>query len=214
MKKNQLIELVKRNLTGGDSPSELRGRYHEREIELALQVAFGSLLNRNATEKKELADELSQDTWKYDQLTKPYVLDIQKDATRNRYYSDLPVHILSITNNAGIRMITPTQEESTAFLPRKQQDSFLMNGLDVGQLSGLIYFSLEGQRIWYSGEIDSCWTSVLAKLVLEFSEFDDEDDISIPDGKDYELIQMAVQWMNQKNPMDIVDDSTSMQTTK
>ena len=214
MQKQQLIELVKRSLTGGDAPPELRSRYHEKEIELALNFAFDSLLNKNATQKQQLADELQLDGWKYDALTKPYVLDILKDEARNRYYSVLPISVLSITNNAGIRMITPTQEESTVFFPRRQVDTFLMNNLDVGQLTGMIYFSLEGNKIWYSGDIDNCWKTVLAKLVLEFSEFEDDDDINIPDGKDYELMALVIQWFKQKNPADIINDDVAQQTTQ
>lgn len=214
MKKNQLIELVKRNLGGGDSPSELRGRYHEREIELYLTLAFNSFLNRNATQKAELASELGRDAWKFDALTKVYTLDILKDATRNRYYSELPIHVLSISNNDGIRMVFPTQEEKSAFIPRRQLDTFLMDGLDVNQLSGMIYYSLEGNKLWYSGDIDSCWTSVMAKLVLEFNEFDDEDDINIPDGNDMQIVQMAIQMLQQKAPADIIDDSVAQQTTR
>jgi len=214
MKKSEWVELVKRSLSGGDSAPELRSRFHEREIELYLTMAFGSLLDKNATQKQELSSELGLNEWRFDALTKPFVLDILYDATRNRYYSDLPVHILSITNNAGIRMITPTQEESTVFFPRRQQDSFLMSGLDVNQLTGMIYFSLEGQRIWYAGDIDKCWKNVLAKLVLEFNEFEDDDDISIPDGKDIELFQIVLQLMQQKRPADIIDDGTAQQTTQ
>lgn len=214
MQKQQLVEMIKRSLAGGDSEPSIRGRYHEKEIELALNFAFDSLLNKNATQKQQLADELGLDSWKFDALTKPYVLDILKDEARNRYYSVLPISVLSITNNAGIRMITPTQEESTVFFPRRQVDTFLMNGLDVNQLTGMIYFSLEGNKIWYSGDIDNCWKTVLAKLVLEFSEFEDDDDINIPDGKDYELMALVIQWFQQKNPQDIVDDSIVQQTTK
>ena len=213
MQKNQLIELVKRSLQGGDGEPSLRGRFHEREIELYLNLAFDSLLNKNATQKQQLASELGQDSWKFDALTKTYVLDISYDEARNRYYSTLPISVLSINNNDGIRMITPTQEESTAFIPRRTQDSFLMSGLDVGQLSGLIYFSLEGNKIWYAGDIDCNWKNVLAKLVLEFSEFEDTDDINIPDGKDIELIQITLALMQQKRPQDIIDDGVAQQTT-
>jgi hypothetical protein len=50
--------------------------------------------------------------------------------------------------------------------------------------------------------------------VLEFNEFEDDDDISIPDGKDIELFQIVLQLMQQKRPADIVDDGTAQQTTQ
>lgn len=183
MTKAQWRELILRNLGGGDSPSELRSRYHEREIELYLGIAFDTIMNRKLTQKQELESEMGMNAWRYDALTKTFVLDILNDTVRNRRYSVLPASVLSITNNDGIRMITPTQEESTAFLPRRIVDTFLMDGLDVGTITGLIFFSLEGNKIYYSGSMDCNWRQVLAKLALRFNEFEDNDEINLRKGR-------------------------------
>jgi hypothetical protein len=214
MTKAQWIELIKRNIDGGDAPAELRGRNHEREIELYLTIAFDTILNLKQTQTQEMFADMGKDSWRYDALTKPYTLDILLDSTRNRYYSVLPVNILSITNNNGIRMITPTQDEGVAFFPRWQTDTFLMDGLDVNQMAGLIYYTLEGKKIYYSGDIDCHWKQVLAKLVLRFSEFEPTDDINVPEGKEFDIVKMTLGLLQAKLPMDIVDDSTAIQTTK
>lgn len=214
MTKAQWIELIKRNVDGGDAPAELRGRNHEREIELYLSIAFDTVLNRKQTQTQEMLAEMGKDSWRYDALTKPYFLDILKDTNRDRFYSVLPISILSITNNNGIRMVSPAKEESSAFFPRWQTDTFLMDGLDVGQMVGFIYYTLEGQNIYYSGDIDCHWKQVLAKLVLRFNEFEDSDEIGVPEGKEAEIMQIALGLMQGKQAMDIVDDGTAMQTTK
>lgn len=214
MKKAQFIELVKRSLDGGDSPAELRSRFHEREIELYIAMAFDSILNRKESQVKELQAEMGRDSWKWDALIKPYHLDIVKDTVRDRYYSELPVSVMSIVNNNGIRMVTPSKEESSAFFPRWQTDTFLMDGLDVNLMTGFIYYTLEGRRLYYSGDIDCHWETVLAKLVLRFNEFEDDDEISVPDGKEIEIFSTVLQLMQAKQPMDIINDSTAIQTTK
>lgn len=214
MTKAQWRELILRNLGGGDSPSELRSRYHEREIELYLGIAFDTIMNRKLTQKQELESEMGMNAWRYDALTKTFVLDILNDTVRNRRYSVLPASVLSITNNDGIRMITPTQEESTAFLPRRIVDTFLMDGLDVGTITGLIFFSLEGNKIYYSGSMDCNWRQVLAKLALRFNEFEDNDEINLPEGQDAELVQITLSLLQQKRPMDITNDDTAIQTTQ
>ena len=214
MTKAQFIELVKRNLQGGDGTPELRGRYHQREIELYISMAFDASLNSRLNEKQEYREDLGINNWKYDALTKSFVVPILEDTIRQRRYSELPEHILSITNNGGIRMICPIHEESTQFFPRALTDTFLMDGLDVGQLSGLIYYNLEKKRVYYSGDIDCTWENVLMKLAVKFEELEDDDDFDIPDGKDLEIFQAVIQLMNAKNPMDIVADSTAQQITK
>jgi hypothetical protein len=62
--------------------------------------------------------------------------------------------------------------------------------------------------------MDCTWSDVLMKLAIKFEEFEDDDDIDIPDGKDLEIFQTVVGLINAKNPMDIVNDSTAQQTTK
>jgi hypothetical protein len=214
MKKNELIELVKRQLTGGDSPAVARGRFHDREIALYIGMVFDSLIGQGNSVTQNKMAELGMDSWVYDALTKSYQLDILEDTDRKRFYSTLPINVLSVVDNNGIRMITPWQDESVAFFPRRETDTFLMNDLDVNQISGLIYYALEGNKIYYSGDINCDWEKVRAKLVLKFSEFEDTDDIDIPNGKDVELFQLTVGLMKEKNLSDIVDDSTVMQTTK
>jgi hypothetical protein len=211
MTKAQLIELVKRNLQGGDGTPELRGRYHQREIELYISMAFDSLLNNRLNERQEYREELGLNNWKYDGLTKTYVVPILEDTVRDRRYSELPAHILSVVNNGGIRMICPVKEEQTQFFPRALTDTFLMDGLDVGQLTGMIYFNLERKNVYYSGDMDCTWENVLMKLAIKFEEFEDDDDIDIPDGKDLEIFQTVVQLMNAKRPLDNVNDNNPQQ---
>lgn len=213
--KRQFIDLTRRVLAGGDTPAELRGAYHPRAVEKLLALAFDSLLNSNATERENMRDEMGQDSWKYDALTKPYFVEIKKDTARKRYYSDLPVTPMSINNNSGIRMICPKEEEETQFLPRRFTDTYLMNGLDVNQMSGLIFYTVEGiNKVYYSGEINSCWKEVMMKIAIGFDELDDNDVVTVPDGKDIQIFDLVRQILGNMNPQDIVNDSASQQTTK
>jgi len=214
MNKAQITELVRRNLTGGDAPAELRGRYHEKEIEAYLDLAYESLFNAYPSERQEMRAELGLDAWKYDKLTKSYKLDIEFDSDTEKYYSTLPINVTSIVDNTGIRMVHPLKEETSVFFPRHQTDAFLMGGLDVNQFSDMVYYYLEGKTLWYTGSIDCNWKQVRAKLFIKFSEFDDTDDISLPDGKDMQLIQIAIQMLQTKKPMDIVDDNAPIQTAQ
>ena len=214
MNNAQLIELIQRNLGGGDTPPSIRGRFHPKEIELYISLAFESLFNGYPSERQEMFGQMGLDAWKYDKFTKSYKLDILQDADTDKFYSTLPVNVTSIVDNTGIRMIHPLKEETSVFFPRHQTDAFLMNGLDVNQFSDMVYYYLEGKTIWYSGSLDCNWKQVRAKLFVKFTELDDTDDISLPDGKDAQLVQLVMGMMMQKQPSDIIDDSTSIQTTK
>ena len=141
-------------------------------------------------------------------------MPILEDAERKKRYSELPAQILSVIDNNGIRMIFPKHEEETVFFPRKATDDFLMSGLDVNQLGGMIYYKLEGRKVYYSGDINCDWKEVAMKLVLKFNEFNDDDEVEVPDGTDIQIMQIVLQMMLAKQPMDIVNDGTAQQTTK
>ena len=93
MTKQQLIELIRRNIVGGDSQPSLRGRFHDKEIELYIDMAIESLLNGYTSERQEMYGQLGLDAWKYDKFTKSYKLDIEFDEDTEKYFSTLPVKI-------------------------------------------------------------------------------------------------------------------------
>lgn len=211
------IDLVRHNLAGGDTPAELRGEYHPRIIEKLIAIAFDSLLNSNNTKKDDLRDELGQDNWKYSAMTKVYFVEIKKDTDRDRYYSDLPVTPMAINNNQGIRMVCYKKEEASQFIPRRLEDLFLMEGLDVNTLGGMTFYTLEGiNKLYYSGDISGCMNGkeIMMKLAVGFDELEDTDVVGIPDGKDLEIMGLVREILMTNPPQDITNDAAAIQTTK
>tara|TARA_R110000868_G_scaffold104290_3_gene287247 strand:+ start:4016 stop:4660 length:645 start_codon:yes stop_codon:yes gene_type:complete len=214
MNKNNLIDAGMIFLQGANSaPPEIRQVNDPRVIEKMLGLAIDTYFNSSKTYKDEKADEEGKYNWKYDQFTKAYFQPILKDERRNKLYAELPVQIFSVNNNQGVRLVCPSKEESTAFIPRRQLGTFLMDGLDVNTM-GLIYYTLEGRNIYFSGNINDCWTEVMMKLAVKFEELEGEDFINIPDGDTGQIFQFMLQIMMGKNPSDISDDNTPEQNQK
>ena len=214
MTKQNFIDLAKKFLNGGGaSPPELRMINDDRVIAKYISMAFEAYFNQSTTIKDELADEMGQSNWRYDTFTKRFYRPILKDSISDGYYSTLPAEIMSVNNNQGIRLISPAKEESTAFLPRRQLSTFLMDGLDVNTMC-LIYYTLEGRNVYYSGQIDCNWENVLMKLAVNFEELEDTDPINIPDGVGPQIFQTMLGFMTGKLPSDIIDDNTVQQNIK
>lgn len=214
MTKQQVIDLCKKFLGGGGNlPPEIRTINDNRVIEKYLSLAFDTFFNKSSTIKDEIADEMGQSNWRYDQFVKRFYQPILQDSISDKYYSQLPAQIMSVNNNQGIRLISPAKEESTAFLPRKTLGTFLMDGLDVNTMNN-IFYTLEGRNVYYSGDIDCNWENVLMKLAVKFEELDDEDWINIPDGDAAQIVQTAIGFMSGKMPSDIANDNTPTQNIK
>jgi hypothetical protein len=176
-------------------------------------MAFDTYFNASTTVKDELADEMGQSIWRYDQMTKRFYQPILQDPISDKFYSELPAQIMSVNNNQGIRLISPAKEESTAFLPRRQLSTYLMDGLDVNTMDN-IFYTLEGRKVYYSGNIDCRWENVLMKLAVKFEELEDEDWINIPDGDSAQIFQMMLGFMTGKLPSDLTDDNVNIQNIK
>lgn len=214
MTKQQVTDLCKKFLSGGGStPPELRAINDNRVIEKYISLAFDTFFNKSSSVKDELDDEAGRSNWRYDQMTKRFYQPILKDPISDKFYSELPAQIMSVNNNQGIRLIAPSKEESTAFLPRKTLGTFLFDGLDVNTMDN-IFYTLEGRSVYYSGNIDCTWENVLMKLVVKFEELEDEDWIQIPDGDAAQIVQTAIGFMSGKLPSDIADDNTPSQNIK
>lgn len=214
MTKIQLIELGKKFLSGGNSaPPEIRAINDNRVIEKHLSMAFDTYFNSSKTIKDDLSDEMGQSSWRYDVLVKRFYQPILKDENSGTFYSDLPAQIISSNYNQAIRLVAPSKEESSAFLPRRQLGTFLMQGLDVNTLDN-IFYTLEGKRIYYSGNIDACWESVLMKLAVKFEELEDDDWINIYDGDAAQIFQLMLQFMTGKMPTDVDGDNVNAQNQK
>lgn len=214
MTKQQVIDLCKKFLSGGGAtPPELRMINDPRVIEKYISLAFDTFFNKSSSVKDELDDEAGRSNWRYDQMTKRFYQPILQDPISDKFYSQLPAQIMSVNNGQGIRLIAPSKEESTAFLPRKTLGTFLFDGLDVNTMDN-IFYTLEGRNVYYSGNIDCAWENVLMKLAVKFEELEDEDWINIPDGDAAQIVQTAIGFMSGKLPSDIADDNTPSQNIK
>lgn len=216
MTKNQLIDLVRDNLAS-DTPRELKAIYHPKIVEKYLEMAFDSLYSTGDTQREQLASEYGLSNWIYDSMTKVYSLPVNYDSTRDKYYSDIPVGIMSVNNNSGVRMVYPIKSELSAFLPRRQADNFLLGDLEVNSIGGFVYYILEGQKLWYSGDTQLVCRlhkepqNVLAKLAVKFSVLEPTDEITIPDGKNDDIFQSVWNFMRLKKPEDLTNDTTPNQ---
>ena len=213
LSKSKWISLVKDFCEGGSAGQEIKSRYHPEILSTYVGLAFDALMNGSNSNKADVMVEMGWSLWTYDTITKFYTQPILFDSFRKRYYVELPVNVQTINNNEGVRMLFPTEEEQSVFLPRRQNDVFLMDGLDVNQLSGMIFYNVEGTKLMLSGDINCKWTQVSMKLAVAFNDLEDDDEISTPAGQDYQLFEM-VKRIVAKYDQDTTNEGTPNQVNK
>ena len=201
MTKEQWIDLTIDFLSGGDQTEDTKGKYHPEIVSKHLNLAFTTLIE--ATYKQNLS---YGDFSELDAFTRPYEnVAVQTGVSRDKKYSQMPVAVVNLPDNRGIRQISPMKDESTSYAYMESVGSPVFFELEVSEVSDVPTFYVEQNNIIYVNMSDDTDT-VLMKLIPSFEALNDTDEVSIPGGKDKIIFDMVAQTMLNKPPEDTIND--------
>ena len=200
MQKDKIIELVRQSVFGGSATSDRLHQADPRRIELDITAAFNTVFFQIF--KKEPSN--------LDRYSKQYKnVDVSYDSTTALYYSTLPAPIIQFpVTGDGIRRINTMQGVDITFVPVNQQDTELMYGLEFDEIDDVIGYYLNGSTVYYYNHDDTI-TSVKMDLVVPFTEWDMNEDVPVPSGKDLEIINIVREMYNLK-PIDRLNNQNEL----
>lgn len=195
MKKSEHIDYI-RNIV---DPSGINPRFHYKQVEAAIEKIYNQMA-------RAIPEELLDS---YDFFCKEYTnQEVKKDTVTNRYYTVLPAPIipLSIISEA-VRHINSNQGTSLDFVPMRETDWELYDGLFSEDLDTSIGYIVRYNRIWYDKRMTSTMANAGVRLVLAvtFSAFDDEENVAMPGG-DYDIVNAVVQQLLGTQPLNLKND--------
>lgn len=186
MTKAEFVELTVKYLGGGDCPADIMGKYHPLTVEKYIEMAYGDILTQLPPSQ-------------LDAYVKAYNnVPVLKDTERDEYYSELPSAPITLNLGRGIRLISPQQEQKSKFIYTTNNSDSVYDELEVRTVLNRKTFYIENTRVYYRN-IGSI-SSVLMKLVVPFSAFDDDDEIPIPSTKHLQIFAAIVQLLRQQPP--------------
>jgi len=195
MTKEQFVTLILTKVNGG----ETLGRYHYGDVERHAEMAYNQAIYEVFENVMKFADH-SQ----LDEFTKPYTLTVVDDADRKQKYSVLPVSVVVLPDNRGIRRLANAYDRSIEIYAASTIDEGYMGLLEVGQM-GIPTYRVEGEKkVWYEN-VDN--DTVFAQLIPQLSEYDDEDELPMIAGKDGVLFEMCVNRIMGNIPEDKYNDA-------
>jgi len=208
MTKQNLIDLIQHRLSGGDTPQELKGKYHPRIIEKHCELALNYLVNTIAYKEAQR----NMDWGVLDAYAKTYTdVEVLTDEIRNEKYSVLPSKYVALPKNRGIRMVAPIQGQDKPFVYRDNNTKWLYSSLDVNTVSADVRFYVEGEKIFYSEHIPNVITAVLIKMIVPFSDLGANDEVVIPQGFGKVVVDLVLQSM-MGMPMEKVSNNNNANT--
>ena len=194
MLKIQHIDLILDYLSGGDAPASVRGRYHKKIIEKHIEVVYNAII---AEETKKAA--ITKSWSDLDAFTKAYEVDVNYENGREEYYSNLPAKVMQLSKNRGVRKIYPKKDQRYSFIYRNNNTIDIFSELEVDKIEERPRYYIESQKVYYDyiGP-EMAAEGVGMKLVVPFSEFDDNDEVALPNGKDNLIFDMVIARLIQK----------------
>lgn len=199
MNKQQICELVKRQaVQNGLMTADDSKRVSLRQVAAAMEQTYSDLVFLM------IKDEMSSDYF-----TKSYKLDINYDEDFNEYYCDLTFKTVQLPENKSIVTVRLIGSDRKAY-PARQSDIDLIQDMLVKKYYDRILYLLDGQKKLIFKGFDYASKnvrSVNVKAIVSFSEYDWDEEVSLPSGKLTEITNMLAKTLFQnKRVLDLNSD--------
>ena len=170
---------------------------------------------------------LAYENFAYDTYRKtPYELDalgrtheivpVLLDATKNKYYSELPCSIIPIDKvGSGIIEIGTEEGFGHDFVPMYLQEARMTYMLEVDSMTTEIPYVLTGERVYYMSMTNAIATAgVRMTLVQQWSEYGLDENIPMPAGQSQRFIETVLNVLNVRNPETLENNNTRTHGTR
>lgn len=176
--KRELIEKIMFLLAGGDNTADLRDRYHDSVIEAVIGESMDAMLQNAYRQSSYKAG--AKNYAMLDNFTKTYgdkpdarVL-VQYDENREEYYCDLPVKVVYLDDNDGIRLVCDVKDQTNAYAKVTNTAYSVYAHLPAGKMKTFSTYYPEEDRIFIKFRTNAK-PMVLVKAIPSFDDRDDND---------------------------------------
>jgi hypothetical protein len=199
MLKKKLIESVRREaMSSGVGSVDDEKKITMREVEVALAMLWDDLLFLTL---KDRPNDLNSFTKNYNQV------EVKYDTLEKVYYCDLPAPVVQLPGNGGVRLVKPHGTDAKIYqCSHEQIDLFL--DMDVYSHYDRGLWVKDADRILFK---NFDWRSlsvrtVNLKLVVGFLEYDWNEDIPLPAGRETEFTNIVAQKLFKRKPLETPGD--------
>jgi len=196
MRKDKYIELIRTNIFGGIATVDRLQTADPRMIELDIAAALNTLFFQT----------FKKDSSNLDRYSKPYLnVPVLYETSTQTYYSILPAKVIQYPIcGDGIWNINTMLGKDVTFNPIQMGNKEFLFESEWKDIDDVIGYSLSGSRVDYFN-FDPIITAVKMDLVVDFTEWNMDEDVPIPSGQDMEVINIIRQMYNLK-PKDIINN--------
>lgn len=152
-----------------------------------------------------IADAPKEHIDKFEFHTKNYEVAVSLNAASSRYYSTLPVAIINTRRpQHGVISINAKKATGFRYYPTTEREVRLSENLESGLYDRYYGYYLNRDTVWYTGmTADLATAGVRMLLAPQFKDFAATDEVPLPDGANYNMKQLAYDYITQTSIMDL-----------
>lgn len=183
--KAQLVELVRRRaLQNGIGVNDDNARLTYRQVELELDQTFQDLIFLTL---KASENDLNSYAKTYNNL------NIKFDGEERVYYVKLPAEVIQLPNNIGIRLVQGVGENARKFYRTSHEDiDMFMDTFVPSHYDRPLYIKDKDRLLFKNFDFRSHNVrKIILKLVVPLSEYGDDEDVSLPAGRQTEFLDIV-----------------------
>lgn len=203
--KEVFIEQVRQGIIAGDATAEKKDYLHPDVLNVfisdAITDVYWAIFKQNPTELDFYGRNFNS-------------VVIKCDTISNTYYCDLPKPVIQFPNGEGVRQVGELRGR-LKFSRTDLNKGSLMGDMLIGKMKKDVGFILTNNRIEFVDFDEYVGVNeVFLNIVIPFSEYEDEDWISLPAGKELDIINMVKGIIIQRLSDDKQNDATFNPQTK
>lgn len=177
------------------------GPYNKGHYKQLVETAINYAYNQIAGELIDAGDDIMLSTKKYNNVT------VSLDGTTSIGYAEYPVDIVYA---GATKVINTVKGTGYRFYPTTERMVRLMEGTYMDGLNVKIGYIPKRERVEFYNIKDSMGalviSSVSMELAVQFKSFSDSDTVLMPRGRDYEVMQLALDFLKQQPIIDLKND--------
>ena len=202
--KFKLAEQALRIILGGHPTPDSGVKIQELMIHVS--QAFANIVRRTYFEDKAEGEPWISGSFIYTFKD----VEVKEDKALKKFFTELPATTVTLPRDLGVFQVSSMIDQADAFKPVSTGFEAMNKGLLVGGLENSFGYYPEGNRIYFVNMVDTNKVDkVLVKLVAPLGGIGDEDDITVNDDIQQQIVVMTVQLYGQSPPHDNQNDNVS-----
>jgi len=186
--KYKLAEQALRIILGGHPTPDSGVKIQELMIHVS--QAFANIVRRTYFEGKSTGEPWINGSFIYTFKN----VEVKKDTDLDQFFTELPATTVTLPYDMGVFQVSDMKDQAGAFKPVSAGFEAMNKGLLVGSLGNKVGYYPEDSRIYFVNMKDTEKSDkVLVKLVAPLGSLGDEDNITVNDDIQQQIVIMTVE---------------------